>query len=573
MAGKLFGRFRKKAPEARPAQDGESAAGTLPNGMQAPSFSPQGYPPASRPQAPDEEDARYFSPVIPIRPAQSAPRAFSAPPPPAQVIPPAEGSVPPYPQGAPYPQGNPYPRGMNYPQGTPYQAMGYPQAPGYTSYPAAPGVFPAGMPANQGAPRPQAAPNGSAPHTPPPVRKKSPKSMLLVLYLTLAALVVALGVMGASQMLGSSSGTTAVITLTDRDSVYSGTALIVRNETVYPQQGISSIRYTAKEGEFIQRGKPVCTVYTSGFKAKESEKLSNYRNDLKVHQISLLSSETVPDSELQRLNMDVMRHISETRALIHGADGSLRDQEELLKAAIQARQDYIKQKYPDDTKLSRLYDNEANQLQRIETWAKQFSAADDGYVSFYTDGFENAVNVNNYKTYTPPQVHDIIVGKIPEGYTPEKDTEDVYRLVRRHSWRALMLADNPDWTPVEGDLYQMHLESFEDLHAEATVESTSKIGNKLLVRLSVEGSVLPILYTRSCRLQLSKKSISLSVPDRAIIVQKDANGLDQSGVVAIYTEGEYFIPVEILSREDGAVAISPMMKGVLREGMSVRTFK
>ena len=49
---------------------------------------------------------------------------------------------------------------------------------------------------------------------------------------------------------------------------------------------------------------------------------------------------------------------------------------------MQAQQIYIKQKYPDDQKLSRLYDDENTQMQRITTWTKQFAAPADGLVSF-----------------------------------------------------------------------------------------------------------------------------------------------------------------------------------------------
>jgi hypothetical protein len=242
-------------------------------------------------------------------------------------------------------------------------------------------------------------------------------------------------------------------------------------------------------------------------------------------------------------------------------------QEEMLKAAVQERQSYIRQKYPDDTKLTRLYDNENNQLQRIDTWTKQYSASDEGIVSFYTDGFEGALNINNYLTYTPQQVQTMLAGEVPSAYKPDKDTSDIYRLVRQHSWSALMMADNADWTPVVGDTYQMLIESFESTTVTATIEGVTKSGGQLLVRLSVNSNVQPMLYTRSCRLQLSKSTITYAVPASAVINQ---GGI--MGVVAMFAEGEYLIPVNVISQDATQAHVVPVNAGYLYEGMSVRLF-
>lgn len=393
------------------------------------------------------------------------------------------------------------------------------------------------------------------------------KSMMIYLYVSLALLVLVLAAMGISQMLSTSQSQTALVVLSGQDATYSGNALVVRNESVYSQAGVATIRYTAEEGEHVNRGTPICTVYTTGFSTKEITSLQTHRANLKEHQKVLLASENAPDTRLQQLDTVVMERAIETQALIRGAHGNLLTQEEMLKSDVQERQSYIRQKYPDDTKLTRLYDNENNQLQRIDTWTKQYSASDEGIVSFYTDGFEGALNINNYLTYTPQQVETMLKGEVPAAYKPDKDTSDIYRLVRQHTWSALMLADNTDWTPVVGDTYQMLVESFESTTVSATVEGVTKSGGKLLVRLNVNSNVQPMLYTRSCRLQLSKSTITYAVPASAVINQ---GGI--MGVVAIFAEGEYLIPVTVVSQDATQAHVVPVNAGYLYEGMSVRLF-
>lgn len=476
----------------------------------------------------ENADPTYFAPVRSPAPAQ-APQ-FSACPP-------------------------PYQGELRQPDPQAYYAPPAMQAPAF------------GAPPPVAPPTDNAPPPGEQPERIPYRAAPKQKSMMIYLYLSLAVLVIVLGAMGLSQLLDPRQSKTALVTLSGQDSTYSGNALVVRDETVYSQSGVSTVRYMAEEGVRVNRGTPICTVYTTGFSKRETEKLQNYRKLVKEHEISLLEAETAPDTKLQQLDTAVLERAAETQALIRGAHGNLLTQEELLKEAVSERQTYIKQKYPDDTKLTRLLDNESNQLQRIDTWTKQYVSADDGIVSFYTDGFEKALNTDNYLTYTPQQVQSMLKGEIPGNDKKAKDSSDIYRLVRQHSWSALMLADNTDWTPVVGDTYQMLVESFEGTTASAVVEGVTKAGGQLLVRLKVESNVQPMLYTRSCRMQLSKSTITYSVPSKAIIEQ---GGM--IGVVAMFAEGDYLIPVNVISQDATQAHIIPVNAGYLYEGMTVRLF-
>ncbi|MDO5022077.1 MAG: HlyD family efflux transporter periplasmic adaptor subunit [Eubacteriales bacterium] len=401
------------------------------------------------------------------------------------------------------------------------------------------------------------------PYKAPPKKR----NMITWFYIALVLLVLVLGVMGISQLISSNHKQTALVTLSGQDATYSGTALVVRNETVFIQDGVSTIRYSAEEGSHVSRGAPVCTVYTTGFNQREYDILQGYRKNIKDQQMFLLDNEIAPDSQLKRLDDMVMQRAAETQALVHGAKGNLLNQEERLKEAVRERQSYIKQKYPDDTKLTRLYDNETSQLQRIDTWTKQYSAPDDGIVSFYTDGLEGALNTSNYLSYSPDQVQRMLDGEIPQDFIKDKDSSDIYRLVRQKSWGMLMLADDLNWNPVIGDSYQMLIENFESTVVTAKIEGVTKSGGKLLVRLNIDSSVLPILYTRNCRIQLSKSTITYAVPSNAIITQ---GGI--VGVVVMFAEGEYLIPVTVVSEDATQANVMPVNAGYLFEGMSVRLF-
>ncbi len=397
----------------------------------------------------------------------------------------------------------------------------------------------------------------------PPRRRNA----LLWLYIGLGLLILVLVVTTLSQMFGGQQQRTAVVTISEQGATYSGNALVIRNESVFQQENVSSVRYTAEEGAAVNRGDPICTVYTAGFSPKELTLLKTYRSQIKDYQRVLLGSANVPDAQLQRFETTVSERAQETQALVRGAQGNLLNQELLLKEAISQRHTYLRQKYVEDTKLSRLYDNENNQLQRIETWTKQFAASDNGIISFYTDGLEAALSPANIDAYSPQAVQDMFAGKVPEGFKRPKNTMDIYRLVRQYDWGALMLADDLSWTPVVGDEYQMLIESFESTMVPVTVASITKLGGNLLVRLKADSPIEPILYIRSARVQLSKSVITYSVPASALINQDGV-----IGVVVQYLEGPYLVPVEVISQDATQAHVVPVNAGHLYEGLTVRLF-
>ncbi len=419
---------------------------------------------------------------------------------------------------------------------------------------------------------PPQEPAGSLDDEPPDDRmifRAPPKQrgMLTWLYVGLAALVLVLAALAISQFYGRREDNTAIVTISEQGTTFSGQTLIVRNESVFQQENVSDVRYLAEEGKAVSRGDPVCTVYTSGFSIRELERLQSYRTQIKDYHKVLLSSSTTPDAQLARLETMVLERAQETQALVRGAQGNLLNQEALLKEAINARHSYLKQKYIEDTKLTRLYDNENSQLQRIETWTKQFSAMDNGIVSFYTDGFEGALNAASFQQYSPQEVRSMLSGQVPDIASRPKNAMDIFRLVRQYDWGALMLADDLNWNPVVGEKYRMLIESFESTTVNVTVESVTRAGGEMLVRLKADSAVDPILYIRSARVQLSKSVITYAVPASAIINQDGV-----IGVVVQYREGPYLVPVDIVSQDATQAHVVPLYPGHLYEGLVVRLF-
>lgn len=361
----------------------------------------------------------------------------------------------------------------------------------------------------------------------------------------------------------------AFVERANRAATYTGDAVIVRAETVFTQEGVQKIRYQVDEGALVRRGTSIATVYSSGFSSKEWTKLENYRNNIKEYHQTLIGS-AVGDSKLIMLLTQIKSEALAAQQLIQGGEGSLTEQEERLAAVLQDRQIYLKQKYPDDQKLIRLYEDENSQLNKISSWTKQYGATADGLISFYTDGFETALNMSSYSAYSPAEVRKIYQGHVPDtGLTASKNTVSIYRVVRQEPWAVLVLCNEKDWMPITGEVYELQIENFEDTVVQAQVDSFTRSGGELLVRLIVQAtSVLPdVLYIRSCNVTLGENVTSLRVPLDAIYIRDG-----RKGVVMSTSSGEYWTGVEVISQDSENAFIVPEYPAVLYEGVRVRLF-
>ena len=174
----------------------------------------------------------------------------------------------------------------------PYQGqIDQPRDP-FAQFPAMP-LSPGGQPGPAAPPKGSPPPEGlEAPQRIPYQAPPRQRSVVVYLYIGLAALVLVLGAMGVTQLLNRTEPRTAIVTISERGSTYAGNAIIVRDESVFSQEGVANIVYSAEENSSVTRGDPVCTVYTTGVSSKEMTQLTTYRRQIKDYLQILLSQAT-----------------------------------------------------------------------------------------------------------------------------------------------------------------------------------------------------------------------------------------------------------------------------------------
>lgn len=400
-------------------------------------------------------------------------------------------------------------------------------------------------------------------------RKKRRGFRGLRIFLALVLLAV-LGLAGW-QLRGtfSQNATTAVVRGSTLGNYYSGTLVVARDEQLIERENATSIDFIAEEGSHVTRSSVICKVYSSGFNQTEINRLNTYREEIQSYHVSQVLSAYV-DAQLDSYTSEISSLAQQVRTLVQGRGvGNLGNLEKQLEGALNVRKNYLRQKYPDDQTLAELYKVENDQLKKIESWTTTYTADRECIVSFYTDGYESTVNSSTYSSLTPSDVKGVIRGVAPEQSTVSRGSDPIFRTVAENIWYALFLCQDRNWNPVVGQRYSMQLEGFDNYVVEGIVESFTRIGSDLLLRMRVDSSVEPVLNIRSCAATVGDFVSGLSVPMSALYTYDN-----QIGVVVLDGGVQTFVGVTVISYEDEDTAfVRPTLSGSpLENGKTVMLF-
>lgn len=335
-------------------------------------------------------------------------------------------------------------------------------------------------------------------------------------------------------------------------------AVIIRDETVFSSGTIARVEYVATENTLLNEGDTIAYLYSTGYSESELERLEEVRANIQAYHKTILNN--IVDTDLERLDRIVDMKALELKALVtHQTSGDLLSLTRQLESAMVDRQDYMRANQREDLNLNRLYQSETTRMNSIASWRTEATAEAEGVISFYTDGYENALTPDSLEALTPEDIRAVIAGS-PLGETSSRQT-NIYRLVDQDAWYVAILTDGQSWNPVLDQEYYLQFEGFEDLVYTARVTRVQKIDNDVLAVFLVEDPMGPMIYQRSGRVTLNSELSGLSVLSEALA---DQNG--QPGVWLFDVPGGTFVPVDVLSNDGSRALIQPLAEGALEVG-------
>jgi len=338
--------------------------------------------------------------------------------------------------------------------------------------------------------------------------------------------------------------------------------IIIRDEAVTSSDSTARVEYIAKENSLVEQGDTVVNLYTTGYSESLLNNLEKTRQNIQAYHKELLAN--ILDNDLERLDGVVNTMALEFKNLItHQTAGNLETVTAQLSTAMVNRQEYLRQNKREDTKLTKLYEEENTRLTSIQSWRKVSTAEERGVVSFYLDGYENDLQADNIASLGISDVRTVLGGGRLSN-TQNTLNEGIYRIVDQDHWYVAILVNAEDWTPVVGQSYFLQLEGYDDLCYTAAVTSVLKESGNILAVFEINDPMGPLIYRRTGKAQFSITLTGLSVDSRALYDQQG-----QLGVWLYDVPGGTFVPVEIL-HDDGDIAmIQPLVDGVLQLGQTV----
>ncbi len=348
---------------------------------------------------------------------------------------------------------------------------------------------------------------------------------------------------------------TEVIMMASSNYTETMQAVIVRDENLVTAESIARIEYIAAEDTLVSAGDTIAYLYSTGYSESELKKLETIRENIQAyHKIKL---ENIIDPNLERLDLTVGQWALQFKALVTGkTNGNLITVTRQLENAMVARQEYMRSNMRSDLKLNNLYAQENTRLNSIASWRVESDAQSSGVVSFYTDGYESALNASTVSSLSAAQVKKVLAGE-PLGDASNR-VKSIYRLVNQSSWYVAILTDGKKWNPIVDQEYSMQFEGFEDLTFTARVTTVSQSDGSVLAVFRIDEPIGPLIYQRQARASVSITFTGLSVSAKAI---NEQNG--QTGVWLYDVPGGTFVPVTVLSSDGKTALIEPQVDGAL----------
>lgn len=338
-------------------------------------------------------------------------------------------------------------------------------------------------------------------------------------------------------------------------------AIVIRDEVAYSSAEHARVDCLKAEGEEVAEGDLLATVYKLGYSDALMQSLLNAREEVYKAQLERIGS--TKDQRLDEMN----ERISALRERVSSAlrIGGGEDLEALcreLDRELEARMEYLRGKVQETETLRRLYAAADSAKALIDAWTDPVSATASGSVSYYFDGYEQAMNAEKLDMLTSDLIDRAISMTGSARWTTDDKTR-VCRIVNRNKW---YIAFN---TP-EGSLSRLAA----GVEYEVEVIGVGKFrgvahepflsGKQIVNLLEFDEDIGLLMELRSVRLNITAPVDGIAVKNSAIAFDKGETYLE-----LMLKDSHYRIRVDILCEtEDGSVIVRPHDSGdVLSEGV------
>lgn len=339
----------------------------------------------------------------------------------------------------------------------------------------------------------------------------------------------------------------------------SGSAVIIRDEVTYVAPQFTRIEYGKAEGESVSVGDLLARTYRLGYNDELMASLLDIREQVYNEQLKLIGS--AKDEKLEQLEQRITALQSRiSSAVMAGSGEDVSSLQAQLRLALDERREYLT-KVQAKEDLTRLYSKEENQLDIVSKWIDAVSAENSGRVSYYFDGYEQAINAEKLSIITTDLIKSALKGNASSTWTTDDNTR-VCRVVSPNHWYVAFLTDKSGLTRVaSGVEYTVEVEGYGSFTGVAVEPVIS--GDKAINIIEINSDMGGLIDVRVAKIKVSAAITGIKV--RADAIQFE-NGLCY--LELILSESHYRLRVDVLAVEGDFVIVRPHDSGdSLSEGV------
>ena len=339
--------------------------------------------------------------------------------------------------------------------------------------------------------------------------------------------------------------------------------LVVRKETSYKAENYGKTEFIAKEGQAVSKGTAIADAYSWDYNEKDYNDLKELQEKI-MDYLEASAQNTIKVEDIQDLNALITAKTAEVFATIKGtAFGNLDNLERDLTLLMEERSKLYRDNTKTDDQLTTYYGEETALLTRIQDYKNTIVAEEDGLVSFYFDGKEPIMTVENLETLSVKNFNEIMQGK--QDYIASEGGRPLYRLVNRNEWNVMMVTNKAVPEFAGKTTFEVQFSFGEDYKYQGVIASHREEGGKHIYVLQFSQDIDKMLMARQVSFSVSASYTGIQVPKNVI---KKKEGL--LGVYYQVAGKKVFEPIEVLIEQDGqAIIRSTNISTTLQAGSTI----
>lgn len=330
-------------------------------------------------------------------------------------------------------------------------------------------------------------------------------------------------------------------------------AVIIRDEKVYTGVKYSRADYLVPEASEVEEGTHIMNLYKQGY--SDSMNILIQQLSMEIYEAQMEQLGDVKDNTLVGYNeaIDAIR-MRIANAALNESEDSINELEQQLTQKMDERRDYLKSILQPTEKLKNLYDREEQARRDMQTWQIDVESESSGIVSFYSDGYENAINKDKLDIISAPILSNALKKKSAVAWMAENETF-TYRIINSDEWYCAFLTDVKDsFRLARDEAYNVVIDGYGSYEAKALKCVIS--GDKVINILQINDEPGELKYVRNVSIEISASFAGVKVNNTAVINDENGQFIDvmsggnktRTPVEVLAVSGDYAI-VKSLSDE------------------------